>query len=94
MKLRSFKICPNFRPKIPKSSVSSGSLAQLRRLGSVFTNWSFYVLRRPTDALVRRCDYETKVQGRRGRGRPRKTLDEAIRKDLEYLDLTKDMTQN
>ncbi|CAN6545754.1 unnamed protein product [Malus baccata var. baccata] len=35
-----------------------------------------------------------KVQGRRGRGRPRKTLEETLRKDLEYLDLTKDMTQD
>ncbi|CAN6580293.1 unnamed protein product [Malus baccata var. baccata] len=32
--------------------------------------------------------------GRRGRGRPRKTLEETLRKDLEYLDLTEDMTQN
>ncbi|KAM1624497.1 hypothetical protein ACFX2K_022671 [Malus domestica] len=34
------------------------------------------------------------VQGRRGRGRPRKTLEEILRKDLEYLDLTEDMTQD
>ncbi|RXI03024.1 hypothetical protein DVH24_003102 [Malus domestica] len=27
-------------------------------------------------------------------GRPRKTLEETLRKDLEYLDLTEDMTQN
>ncbi|KAM2104272.1 hypothetical protein ACFX1T_002291 [Malus domestica] len=41
-----------------------------------------------------RCDYGTEVQGRRGRGRSRKTLEETLRKDLEYLDLTEDMTQN
>ncbi|KAM1483008.1 hypothetical protein ACFXTO_035242 [Malus domestica] len=34
------------------------------------------------------------VQGRRGRERPRKTLEETLRKDLEYLDRTEDMTQN
>ncbi|KAM1124774.1 hypothetical protein ACFX2B_039659 [Malus domestica] len=34
------------------------------------------------------------VHGRRGRGRPRKTLEETLRKDLEYLDRTEDMTQN
>ncbi|RXH84666.1 hypothetical protein DVH24_032950 [Malus domestica] len=50
--------------------------------------------RRPTDAPVRRCDYGTEVQGQRGRGRPRKTLEETLRKDLEYLVLTEDMTQN
>ncbi|RXI04874.1 hypothetical protein DVH24_039148 [Malus domestica] len=30
----------------------------------------------------------------KGRGRPRKTLEEALRKDLEYLDITEDMIQN
>ncbi|RXH87743.1 hypothetical protein DVH24_034643 [Malus domestica] len=29
-----------------------------------------------------------------GRGRPRKTLEETLRKDLEYLDLTEDVIQN
>ena len=53
-----------------------------------------HVQRRPTDAPVRRCDYGTEVQGRRGRGRPRKTLEETLRNDLEYLDLTEDMTQD
>ncbi|KAM2859996.1 hypothetical protein COP2_025345 [Malus domestica] len=56
--------------------------------------WFGHVQRRPTDAPVRRCDHGTEVQGRSGRGRPRKTLDETLRKDLEYLDLTEDMTQN
>ena len=56
--------------------------------------WFGHVQRRPNDAPVRRCDYGTEVQGRRGRGRPRKTLEETLRKDLEYLDLTEDMTQN
>ncbi|KAM1663779.1 hypothetical protein ACFXTN_039405 [Malus domestica] len=44
--------------------------------------WFGHVQRRPTDAPVRKCDYETEVQGRRGRGRPRKTLEETLRKDL------------
>ncbi|KAM2674352.1 hypothetical protein EV2_015554 [Malus domestica] len=56
--------------------------------------WFGHVQRMPTDAPIRRCDYGTEVQGRRGRGRPRKTLEETLRKDLEYLDLTEDMTQD
>ncbi|RXH70607.1 hypothetical protein DVH24_013353 [Malus domestica] len=72
--------------------------------------WFRHVQRRPSDASVRRYDYGTEVQGRRGRGRPRKTLEktlrkdlegrprktleETLRKDLEYVDLTEDMTQN
>ncbi|KAM2623202.1 hypothetical protein TB2_027734 [Malus domestica] len=55
--------------------------------------WFGHVQRRSTDAPVR-SDHGTEVQGRRGRGRPRKTLEETLRKDLEYLDLTEDMTQN
>ncbi|CAN6561224.1 unnamed protein product [Malus baccata var. baccata] len=56
--------------------------------------WFGHVQRRPTDTPIRRCDYGTEVQGRRGRERPRKTLELTLRKDLEYLDLTDDMTQN
>ncbi|KAM2015416.1 hypothetical protein COP2_047002 [Malus domestica] len=56
--------------------------------------WFGHVQRRPTDAPIRRCNYGTEVQGRRGRRRPRKTLEETLRKDLEYLDLTEDMTQD
>ncbi|RXH80739.1 hypothetical protein DVH24_004653 [Malus domestica] len=44
------------------------------------------VKRRPTDAPVRRYDYGTEVQGRKGRGRPRKTLEETLRKDLRVLE--------
>ncbi|RXH87370.1 hypothetical protein DVH24_034270 [Malus domestica] len=54
--------------------------------------WFGHVQRRHTDASVRRYDYEIEVQGRRGRGRPKKTLEETLRKDLEYLDLMEDMT--
>ncbi|KAM1787825.1 hypothetical protein ACFX11_038188 [Malus domestica] len=56
--------------------------------------WFGHVQRRPTDAPIRRYDYGIEVQGPRGRGRPRKTLEETLRKDLEYLDLTEDMTQD
>lgn len=34
--------------------------------------WVEHVNRRPTNALIRRCDYETKAQGKKGRERPRK----------------------
>ena len=47
--------------------------------------WFGHVKRRPIDTPVRICDYETEVQGRRGRGRPRKTLEETLRKDLRVL---------
>ncbi|RXH73887.1 hypothetical protein DVH24_016709 [Malus domestica] len=71
--------------EIPKSD-------RFRYLGSILQNngeldgdsgIEVHVQRRPTDA-----------PGRRSRGRPRKTLEDTLRKDLEYLDLTEDMTQN
>ncbi|RXH68667.1 hypothetical protein DVH24_031000 [Malus domestica] len=49
----------------------------------------------PTDGLkMEEMRLRDRGYGRRGRGRPRKTLEETLRKDLEYLDLTEDMTQN
>ena len=44
-----------------------------------------HVQRRPTDTPVRRWDYGTEAHGRRGRGKPRKTLEETLRKDLRVL---------
>jgi len=50
--------------------------------------WFRHVERRPIDAVVRRVDQmeESHVK-RRGRGRPRKTIRETIRKDLEVNEL-------
>ncbi|KAM1980115.1 hypothetical protein FF1_037430 [Malus domestica] len=53
--------------------------------------WFGHVKRRPSDAPVKRSDYEKKVQSRRGRGTPMKTLEETVRKDL---DLTEYVAQN
>ncbi|RXI04400.1 hypothetical protein DVH24_038674 [Malus domestica] len=46
----------------------------------------------PTSSTDSSSDLDT--EGRRGRGRPKKTLEETLGKDLEYLDLTEDMTQS
>ena len=53
--------------------------------------WFGHVKRRPTDALVRRCDKETEIHGQMGRGRPKKTLERDSKKELEYLDLTENV---
>lgn len=39
-------------------------------------------------------DYETEAQDQRRRRRPRKTWKEALRKDLDYLELEEGMEQN
>lgn len=40
------------------------------------------------DTSVRRCNCETKGQDKRGKGKPRKTQKEILRKNMEYLELT------
>jgi len=45
--------------------------------------WFGHVERRPIGSLVRRVDRMEGIQITRGRGRPRKTIRETIKKDLE-----------
>ena len=45
-------------------------------------------------APVRRCERIDLPGGKRGRGRPKKSLDEVVREDLKVMGLTNDMTQD
>ncbi|KAF3634462.1 putative pre-mRNA-processing factor 6-like [Capsicum annuum] len=54
--------------------------------------WFGHVKRRGMDAPVRRCERLALDGFRRGRGRPKKYWDEVIRRDMEQLQLTEDMT--
>ncbi|KAM3252338.1 hypothetical protein P3L10_006408 [Capsicum annuum] len=54
--------------------------------------WFGHVKRRGTDAPVRRCERLALDGFRRGRGRPKKYWGEVIRRDMEQLQLTVDMT--
>jgi len=49
------------------------------------------VKRRSVDAPVRSCEMINTPVDKRGRGRPKKSLDEVVREDLEILGLTEDM---
>jgi len=49
--------------------------------------WYGHVERRPVDVVVRRVDHMEESQVKRGRGIPRKTIRETIRKDLEVNEL-------
>jgi hypothetical protein len=49
--------------------------------------WFGHVERRLVDAVVRRVDQTEESQVKSGRGRPRKTIRETIRKDLEVNEL-------
>jgi len=49
--------------------------------------WFGHVERRPVDAVVRRVDQMEESHVKRGRGRPKKTIKETIRKDLEVNEL-------
>ncbi|KAL5138398.1 Craniofacial development protein 2 [Glycine soja] len=50
--------------------------------------WFGHVERRPVDSVVRRVDQMERRQTIRGRGRPKKTIREVIKKDLELNDRT------
>ncbi|XP_009759062.2 uncharacterized protein [Nicotiana sylvestris] len=54
--------------------------------------WFGHVKRRSTDAPVRRCERLALGGERRGRGRPKKSWGEVIRRDMAQLELTEDMT--
>jgi len=45
--------------------------------------WFGHIERRPVDVVVRRIDQMEDSQIKRGRGRPRKTIRETIKNDLE-----------
>lgn len=50
-----------------------------------------HVERRPIDFIVRRVDQMERMQTIRERGRPRKTIKEIIKKDLDINDLNRSM---
>ncbi|PHU08560.1 putative sodium/metabolite cotransporter BASS5, chloroplastic [Capsicum chinense] len=54
--------------------------------------WFKHVMRRSTDAPVRRCERLVLDGFRRSRGRPKKYWRVVIRRDMEQLQLTEDMT--
>ncbi|KAH1255661.1 Retrovirus-related Pol polyprotein from type-2 retrotransposable element R2DM [Glycine max] len=53
--------------------------------------WFGHVERRPIDSVVRRVDQMERRQTIRGRGRPKKTIREVIKKDLEINGLDRSM---
>ena len=53
--------------------------------------WFGHVERRLVDSVVRRVDQMDDSQITRGRGRPRKTIRETIKKDLEINELERNM---
>ena len=56
--------------------------------------WFGHVKRRSTAAPVRRCELIDLPDGKRGRGRPKKSLDEVIREDLIVVGLSEDLAQD
>ncbi|KAF3629887.1 hypothetical protein FXO37_28720 [Capsicum annuum] len=62
------------------------------KMREVRLRWFGHVMRRGTDAPVRRWEKLGLDGFRRGRGRPKKYWREVIRRDMEQLQLTEDMT--
>ncbi|KAM3252506.1 hypothetical protein P3L10_006576 [Capsicum annuum] len=62
------------------------------KMREVHLRWFGHVMRRGTDAPVRRCERIALDGFRRGRSRPKKYRRQLIRRDMEQLQLTEDMT--
>ena len=56
--------------------------------------WFCNVKRRSVNAPVRSCERINIFEGKRGRGRPQKSLDEMIREDLKVVGMTEDMAND
>jgi len=56
--------------------------------------WLGHVKRRSVAAPVRRCEMIVPPSGKRGRGRPKKSLEEVLREDLRVTSLTEDLAQD
>ena len=63
------------------------------KLREIRFRWFGHV-KRSGDAPVRRYDRISIPRGKRGKGRPKKSLDEVIREDLKVVRLTEDMAQD
>ena len=56
--------------------------------------WFGHVKRRSMAVPVRRCELIDLSGGKRGRGRPKKSLDEVIGDDLKVVGLSEDLAQD
>ena len=64
------------------------------KMREIRLRWFGHVKRRSVDAPVKRCEMINIPEGKRGRGPPKKSLDEVIREDLKVVCLTEDLTQD
>jgi len=64
------------------------------RLREIRIRWFGHVKRRSEEAPIRRCESINIPRGKRGKGRPQKSLDEVIRKNLKVVELTENMAQD
>ena len=60
----------------------------------VWLRWFGHVKSRSVVAPVRRCEMIVPPSRKRGRGRPKKSLEEGVRDDLRVAGLTEDMAQD
>ena len=56
--------------------------------------WFCHMKRRSMDALIRKYERINIPKSKRGRGRPKKSMEEVIREDLKVVGLIEDMTHD
>ncbi|KAF3653912.1 hypothetical protein FXO38_15424 [Capsicum annuum] len=84
--------CPGDRVRNETIREKVGATPVENKMREVRLRWFGHVMRRGMDAPVRRCERLALDGFRRDRGRPKKYWGEVIRRDMEQLQLTEDMT--
>jgi len=64
------------------------------RMREMRLRWVGHVKRRSVEVPVKKCEMISIPEGKRGRGRPKKSLEEVIRDDLKVVSLTEDLAQD
>ena len=64
------------------------------KMREIRLKWFGHVKKSSVDAPVRSCERINIPEGKRDRGRLKKSLDEVIREDLKVVGLTEDLAQN
>jgi len=81
--------------------IRNGVIRDLAKLASIEDKiretrlqWFGHVNRRSVDASMRSCEMINIFEGKRERGRPKRSVDEVIREDLKVVGLTEDLAQD
>ena len=87
-----YSIRDKIRNKVIRDLVKVAPIEDKMR--EIRLRWFGHVKRRNVDAPLRSCERINTPASKRGRSRPKKSLDEVLREDLRVVGLREDMAQD